>query len=85
MEEFQLLHLTTLLTLAFLANIPLGYLRESSRRYSWRWFLYIHLSIPILLAVRLSFGLGWWVIPFSITCAVGGQVIGGRVRRRRVR
>ena len=72
----------SLLAFALLANIPLGYLRESSRRYSLRWFVYIHLSIPFLVALRFSLGFGWSIVPFSVGCAVAGQMIGGQIRRR---
>lgn len=77
--------LTLLLLFAFLSNIPLGYLREGTSRYSWRWFLYIHLSIPLIVALRLFLGVSWRIIPFTIGCAVAGQVIGGRLRRRQQR
>lgn len=75
--------LLSLLAFALFSNIPLGYLREDTERYSLRWFLYIHLSIPLIVALRYSLGFGWEVIPFSIGCAVAGQIIGGRARRRR--
>lgn len=77
------LNLANLFAIAFLVNLPLGYLRESSRRYSLRWFVYIHLSIPFILTVRLTYGFDWRAIPFTILCAVAGQVLGGRIRRRR--
>ncbi len=74
--------LISLMTFALLANIPLGYLREDTERYSLRWFIYIHLSIPFIVALRQTLGFGWEVIPFSVACAVAGQVVGGRCRRR---
>ncbi|MBE0598150.1 MAG: hypothetical protein IH614_12850 [Desulfuromonadales bacterium] len=77
--------MTNLFAIALLANIPLGYLREASRRYSYRWFLYIHLSIPLILAVRLGYGFGWPAVPPTIAFAVAGQILGGRLQRRRRR
>jgi hypothetical protein len=74
--------LCQLLFFAFVINLPLGYLREASPRYSWRWFLYIHLSIPLLIALRLGLDFGWRVIPFSIASAIAGQWLGGRIQRR---
>ena len=67
---------------ALLSNIPLGYLREGSRRYSLRWFVLIHLSIPFIIALRVVNGVGWRVIPFTIGLAIAGQIIGSRARRR---
>ncbi len=75
------LSLAALLFFAFLANLPLGFMRESSPRYSVRWFVYIHLSIPFIVAYRLAEGFGWEIVPFTIACAVAGQIVGGRVRR----
>ena len=73
--------LISLLAFSLLSNIPLGYLREKTRPYSLRWFVYIHLSIPFIVALRHSLGFGWEVIPFSIACAVVGQLAGSRYRR----
>ena len=73
--------LLLLLVFAFAVNLPLGYLREGSPRFSVRWFVYIHLSIPFLVALRIAYGFGWEVVPYSIACAVLGQILGGRVRR----
>ncbi len=77
------LKLTALLLFALLANLPLGFLREGSPRYSLRWFVYIHLSIPFIIALRVWEGFGWKVIPLTLVCAVAGQFLGGRIRRRR--
>jgi hypothetical protein len=74
--------LAVLLIFAFLINLPLGFFRESATRYSLRWFIYIHLSIPFILILRLREGFSWKVIPLTIACAVIGQVFGGRIQRR---
>ena len=71
-----------ILCFALLSNIPLGYLREGTRRYSLWWFTYIHLSIPFIIALRVVNGVGWRVIPFTLGLAVAGQWLGGRARRR---
>ena len=77
------LHLANLLAFSFIVNLPLGYLREGSQKYSLRWFLFIHLSIPFIIAIRLAYGFGWGIVPFSLACAVSGQLVGGRMYRRR--
>ena len=76
------LGLAILLAFALLANLPLGYLREETPKYSLRWFLYIHLSIPFIVLLRVTEGFGWEVIPFTLICAVAGQLAGSRYRRR---
>jgi hypothetical protein len=81
--DFSLaLNLAGLLLFAFLINLPLGFMRETSPKYSLRWFVYIHLSIPFIIALRLREGFGWRIIPLTIACAVFGQILGGRIRRR---
>ena len=72
-----------LLSFVLVINLPLGYLREGCVRFSWRWFVYVHLSIPLIIVLRLWLGYGWKLIPLTVGCAVAGQVIGGRLYRRR--
>ncbi len=81
----QALSLASLLLFALLVNLPLGYLRESSRKYSLRWFVLIHLSIPFIIAYRLAEGFSWQVIPFTVAFAVAGQLLGGYIKRRSLR
>jgi hypothetical protein len=66
-----------------LLNVPFGWLRAGARRLSPTWFLYVHLSIPLLFLLRHLLGLSLWAIPFSLAGAVLGQVCGGRLRSRR--
>ena len=74
--------LVSLLLFAFFSNIPLGYLRMGSPRYSIRWFVYIHLSVPFIVGLRIASNISWHMIPFSIALAVAGQMIGSRIYRR---
>jgi hypothetical protein len=67
--------------LALALNIPLGYLRQGRRKYSFAWFVYIHLSIPLIAYLRIANHVTSWLIPFFIFCAIAGQIMGGRVRR----
>lgn len=76
------IQLTSLLIVAFGANLPLGYLREGVRKFSLRWFVYIHISIPVIILLRIHYGFDWTIIPFTLGCAVLGQIIGGRIKRR---
>lgn len=61
-----------------LMNVPLGYLRSKSRTYSAAWFLYVHLSVPLIIALRIVNHVSLWAIPAFIVCAVCGQLLGGR-------
>jgi len=74
--------LISLLLFALFSNIPLGYLRMGSPKYSVRWFVYIHLSVPFIIGLRIANNISWQMIPFSFALAVAGQMIGSRLYRR---
>lgn len=71
--------------LAIAVNIPLGWLRSRVHRFSWQWFLWIHLSIPLIIICRVSSHISWRWIPLLIASTVTGQLIGGRIRSRLIR
>jgi len=75
------LNLTGLLAFALFINIPLGYLRQRTLRFSWQWFFYIHASIPLIILLRVWLDFSWKWIPLTIACAVFGQLAGGRLFR----
>jgi hypothetical protein len=77
------LNAAALMVLATVVNIPLGYRRQSYPKFSFGWYFYVHISIPAIVYFRIKTGLGWGFIPFSITSAVIGQIIGGRTYRKR--
>ncbi len=83
MTSTQWIHLALLLLFAIGINTPLGYLREGTKKLSFLWFLYIHLSIPVIIYLRHLAGFGWGFVPLTLAMAVAGQYIGGRIRRSR--
>lgn len=72
-----------LILLAIVISIPCGYLRQNYKKYSFMWFLLIHLPIPFIVLLRVKAGLGWQFIPFTLGGSVAGQLIGGVISRRR--
>jgi len=66
--------------ICLLVNIPLGVMRERSRKFSLAWIFWIHASIPLIIALRIVLHLHWIAIPINIAAAVLGQAIGGRRR-----
>jgi len=68
---------------ALVANFPLGYLREGTRKLSLMWFVYVHLSVPVIAYLRISNHVSAWAIPPFVACALVGQIAGGRMRRIR--
>ena len=67
--------LLTLITL--ILNLPFGYLRSMSKRFSLKWFLYIHIPIPFVVLMRIWFGFSYNAIPVLLIGAVTGQLFGG--------
>lgn len=74
--------LWTVALLVFLLNLPFGYWRASSKKFSGRWV--VALSLPVLLVVALGnfSGMGWRLssIPVLAGAYVLGQFVGGKVR-----
>jgi hypothetical protein len=67
---------TLAIFLAIGINLPFGAYRVTVRRLSWLWFAAIHVPIPLIVVVRLSFGFGWWFVPFMLASAITGQLLG---------
>ncbi|GAB4237293.1 MAG: hypothetical protein OHK0028_14530 [Deltaproteobacteria bacterium] len=68
---------------ALAVNFPLGYAREGFRKFSFGWFVCVHLSVPLIAYLRLANHVSAWSIPAFLACAVLGQFAGGKVRRIR--
>ncbi|MDP3722897.1 MAG: hypothetical protein Q8R91_05295 [Candidatus Omnitrophota bacterium] len=69
--------------LCLLVNIPMGMRRERSRKFSWQWFVWIHASIPFIIALRIWLKLHPVAIPLNIAAAVLGQFLGGTLERKK--
>lgn len=69
-----------LFSLAFMLNVPFGFLRSKTNKFSIKWFLYVHATIPIIFLGRFFAHLGVVYVPFFITAAVLGQIAGGRLK-----
>lgn len=72
-----------LVVLALVISIPCGYIRQNYPKYSFMWFLLIHLPIPFIVLLRLKTGLSWHYIPLTLAGSIAGQIIGGAASRRR--
>ncbi|MBI3319078.1 MAG: hypothetical protein HYZ89_00605 [Candidatus Omnitrophica bacterium] len=69
--------------ISFLVNIPLGKWREHTRKFSWQWFLAIHASIPLIIALRIGLKLHPLAIPVNIAAAVAGQFVGALPEKKK--
>jgi ABC-type spermidine/putrescine transport system permease subunit I len=80
MSIWNTISVLALLTLAaFVLNLPFGYMRVKTKKFSVMWFLYIHLPIPFIFVLRTMAGFGMKFIPIMVAGAVLGQLIGGRL------
>lgn len=82
MSTSYFISVLSLITLvAFVVNLPFGFMRVKTKKFSIQWFLYIHLPIPLIFVLRTYAGFGYSVVPIIIVGAVLGQFIGGRLRK----
>ena len=77
-----ILSLIGLILLAIVINVPLGYLRQNCRKFSMAWYFYVHISIPVIIYLRIKGGFSWRFIPLTLLGAFAGQFIGGRLNKR---
>jgi len=67
---------------ALFINIPFGYIRQNCPTFSFKWFFWIHASIPIIVYFRILFGISKLFIPLTIFFAIVGQVYGSLWRKK---
>lgn len=65
----------------FILNLPFGYWRAGTRKFSWQWMLAIHLPVPFVVLMRIYSGLGWqWIsVPVLVVAFFLGQYCGARI------
>jgi type III secretory pathway component EscU len=68
-----------LFVVTLLINLPFGYARAKTKRYCFRWFLYIHVPIPLIFVARTISHIEMKYIPIFALAALIGQVLGGRL------
>jgi hypothetical protein len=81
----SILALSGLILFAVIINLPLGYLRQNYEKFSFGWYFYIHISIPVIIFLRVKFGFSWKFIPLTLGGAVAGQLLGGIIHKQRKR
>ena len=71
--------------LVFLVNLPFGYWRAHVRRFSFQWFLAVHLVVPFVVGLRILGGVGWQVMTYPVVVGAfcAGQFLGGRLHSLR--
>lgn len=71
-----------LVAVAVALNVPFGTYRATVPRLSLRWFLAIHLPIPLIVLLRIGAGYGFDFIPWLLMGTVAGQIVGSGVYAR---
>jgi F0F1-type ATP synthase membrane subunit a len=66
-------------------NLPFGFWRAGAKRFTPPWFVAVHAPVPFVILLRVVSGLGWHLVslPVLIGAFFTGQLLGGRMRRRR--
>lgn len=72
--------LLAVLLFTFLVNLPFGWLRRNEKKFTLKWWLYIHAPIPLIIVLRIWLKINPWWIPLIIAVAVAGQVVGTRLK-----
>ncbi len=68
---------------AVILNLPFGYLRRFTRRFSLPWFACIHIPIIFVAVIRISTHTPWAYAPLFLVMSIAGQMAGYRIKLRR--
>ena len=81
----NVLHYVFLSLIIIVLNIPFGYWREGTRKFSLNWILAIHIPVPLVVLLRHLFDvkLLWSTAPLLFGSFFIGQFLGKKIRVRR--
>ncbi|NOZ25817.1 MAG: hypothetical protein GXO94_06995 [Nitrospirae bacterium] len=71
---------TGLFFVTYLINLPFGSLRGRARKFSLKWFLYIHVPIPVIFLLRVLSHIEFRYVPIFVFAALVGQFHGGKLQ-----
>jgi hypothetical protein len=71
-----------LMLVVFIINLPFGYMRSKTSKFSRQWMMAIHIPVPFVFLLRIFSGLNWTVIPLLVLSDVAGQLAGGKLGKR---
>jgi hypothetical protein len=75
----KLYAILALFIFTLLINLPFGYFRAKTKKYSLLWFLYIHIPIPLIFVARTFSHIEFRYIPIFVMAALAGQILGGKL------
>lgn len=65
-----------LFIITYMINIPLGFWRSFQRKFSLRWFIAIHASVPVIIILRHIMGISVVYAALFVALAIAGQLTG---------
>jgi hypothetical protein len=67
--------------IVFALNLPFGYWRANVKKFSLAWFISVHVPVPVIIFLRIYFGLGWHIstFPLLVGAYFCGQLLGARL------
>jgi hypothetical protein len=68
---------------SFSVNIPIGIWREHYKRFSLPWILIVHVSVPVIILLRIYLKANPYFIPLFIALAIAGQYAGNKIWHRK--
>lgn len=79
-------NLIVLLILTFIINLPFGYWRGGVKKFSWQWFVAIHLPVVLLFFMRrwLEVERTWVTLPIMIVFFFAGQWVGKKWKQKQL-
>jgi hypothetical protein len=81
LEVTRLVRVIVVLATVVVITFPFGFYRAYTRKMSWRWFLAIHLPVPLVFLARFESHLSWAFIPFTCMAFAAGQLLGAKAGR----
>lgn len=79
MNSQNIMFLVMISSIALVFNMGMGCWRKTVRKYSWKWFLAIHLAVPLVFLLRTEAGLSISYIPELVLFSVAGQMLGSKI------
>lgn len=74
----HIIRLLLVTIIVFLINTPFGYWRAGVKKFSFLWFLFIHLPVPMVILLRIysHIGFAFYTYPLLVGAFFSGQFTG---------
>ena len=63
----------------FLINLPFGYWRHRTARFSRQWMMAVHVPVPFVFLLRTLSGFSLTAVPLLMISFAAGQFAGGKI------